>query len=175
MRKSRVGKSAAGWWMAAGAAMLISQTGCVTLLGGRVRSPKLDTSYLEAAGYTIPPGGMPAPVGRIASNEQAIVMEVRTAGKKPHMERIPLPKDRPMFVEDLVQEAKIHERVGSVAISIMRPTGPNLPPVRMDVKVLETGKCKDLEENYALMPGDHIIVNHDERTGLEMLVDKLKG
>ena len=174
MRKSAVGNSAVRWTIAACAAMLISQTGCVTLMGKK-RSPKLDTSYLEASGYTIPPGGMPAPVGRMASNEHAIVMEVRTGGKKPHMERIPLPKDRPMFVEDLVQEAQIHERVGSVAISIMRPTRPNDAPVRMDVHVQDTGKCKNMEENYALMPGDHIIVNRDERTGLEIFVDKLKG
>jgi hypothetical protein len=160
--------------IAAGAAILVSQTGCITLMG-KTRSPKLDTSYLEAAGYSIPPGGMPAPVGNLSSDGQAIVMEVRTAGKKPHMERIPLPKDRPMFVEDLVREAQIHERVGSVRISIMRSAGPGLPPVRMDVSVQETGKCKNMEENYALMPGDHLIVNHDERTGLEMLVDKFKG
>lgn len=174
MRKNVVDKSANHWIIAACAVMLVGQTGCVTLLG-KTRSPKLDTSYLEAAGYSIPPGGMPAPVGRMTGDGQAIVMEVRTAGEKPHMERIPLPKDHPMFVEDLVREAQIHERVGSVKISIMRPAGPGLPPVRMDVNVLENGKCKDLEENYALMPGDHLIVNHSGRTGLEMVFDKLKG
>ena len=174
MRKNAVGANAAGWMIAACAAILVSQTGCVTLMG-KTRSAKMDTSYLEASGYSIPPGGMPSPVGRMSGDGHAIVMEVRTGGKAPHMERIPLPKDRPMFVENLVQEAKIHERVGSVAISIMRPAGANLPPVRMDVNVLATGKCKNMEENYALMPGDHIIVNHDERTGLEMIVDKLKG
>ena len=168
MRKSRV------QWMAVGCAVaLLSQTGCVTLLG-KSRSSKIDTSYLEAAGYSIPPGGMPAPVGRLSGDGMAIVMEVRGTDEKAHIERIPLSKDRPMFVEDLVREAKIAERVGGVKISIMRPAGPNLPPVRMDVQVRETGKVKDLEDNYALMPGDHVIVNCDGRTSLEVFVDSLK-
>lgn len=170
MRNSRT-----RWLAATCAAVLLSQTGCITLLGGKVRRPKLDTSYLEAAGYSIPPGGMPAPVRPTHSDGRAIVMEVRGVEEKPHLEQIPLPKDRPMFVEDLVRDAKINERVGGVLISIMRPTGPNLPPVRMDVRVRETGKVKDLEENYALMPGDHVIVNTDGRTSLEVFVDSLKG
>lgn len=91
------------------------------------------------------------------------------------MERIPLSKERPMFVENLVQEAKIHERLGGVNISIMRPTGPTTPPVRMDVQVKDSGKVKNMEENYALMPGDHLIVNYDQRTTLEMFFDNVKG
>lgn len=154
--------------------LLISQTGCVTLLG-KTRSPKLDTSYLEASGYSIPPGGMPSPVGALSNNGHTIIMEVRTSGEKPHVERIHLPTDRAMFVEDLVQDAKIHERVGGVVISIMRPAGPNMPPVRMNVRVKDSGKVKNMEENYALMPGDHVIVNHDQRTSLEMLADSVRG
>ena len=161
-------------WIAVGCAVaLLSQTGCLSLLP-KPRRPKLDTSYLEAAGYSIPPGGMPTPVGRLSGDGLAIIMEVRGAEDKPHIERIPLPKDRPMFVEDLVREAKISERVGGVNISIMRPTGANLPPVRMDVVVRETGKVKNMEDNYALMPNDHIIVNCDGRTSLEVFVDSLK-
>ncbi len=158
-------------------ALLVSQTGCLTLgtLMGRSRSPKLDTSYLEAAGYSIPPGGMPSPVGQLANDGRSIVMEVRSSdGSKPHIERIRLSPDRPMFVETLVQEAKIHERVGGVKISIMRPTAPGSPPVRMDVRVKDDGKVKEMEENYALMPGDHVIVNYDQRTSLEVFVDNLK-
>ncbi len=73
---------------------LVCQIGCVTLMGKK-RSSKLDTTYLEAAGYSIPPGGMPSPVGEIASDGQSLVMEIRQDGEKPHMERIPLSKDGP--------------------------------------------------------------------------------
>ncbi len=118
---------------------LVCQMGCVTLMGKK-RSAKLDTTYLEAAGYSIPPGGMPSPVANMASDGQSLVLEVRQEGEKPHLERIPLPKDHPMFVETLVQEAKIHERLGGVNISIMRPTGPSTPPVRMNVRVKDTAK-----------------------------------
>lgn len=153
---------------------LICQLGCVSLMGKK-RSPKLDMTYLQAAGYSIPPGGMPSPVGDMSSDGQSLVMEVRQEGEKPHLERIPLPKDRPMFVETLVQEAKIHERIGGVNISIMRPTGPTTPPVRMDVRVKDSGKVKEMEENYALMPGDHLIVTYDQRTTLETFVDNIRG
>jgi hypothetical protein len=164
-----------GLWIIVGA-LLASQTGCFSLamLMGRSKKPRLDTSYIEAAGYSIPPGGMPAPVGNVANDGQSIVMEVRTPGEKPHLERIPLQKNRPMFVEDLVREAKINERLGGVMISIMRPAGGNLPPVRMDVRVKDNGQIKNMEENYALMPGDHLIVNHDQRTSLEVFVDSIK-
>ena len=166
-------KSRTGWITVSCAVVLICQVGCISLLP-KPRRPRLDTSYLEAAGYSIPPGGMPAPVGRLSGDGLAIIMEVRGAEDKPHIEQIPLPKDRPMFVEDLVREAKISERVGGVNISIMRPVGSNLPPVRMDVRVQETGKVKNMEDNYALMPGDHVIVNCDGRTSLEVFVDSLK-
>lgn len=159
-----------------GSALLASQTGCLSMatLMGRSKKPRLDTSYLEASGYSIPPGGMPAPVGNAASDGQSIVMEVRTSGDKPHLERIPLQKNRPMFIEDLVREAQLNERLGGVMISIMRPAGGNLPPVRMDVRVNDDGKVKKMEENYALMPGDHLIVNHDQRTSLEVFIDSIK-
>lgn len=154
---------------------LITQTGCLTMLLGQKRSSKLDTSYLQAAGYSIPPGGMPSPVGQLASDGKSLVLEVRQEGEKPHLERIPLPTDRPMFVETLVQEAKIHERMGGVNITIMRPTGPSTPPVRMDVQVRDTGKVKEMEENYAIIPGDHLIVTYDQRTTLETFVDNIRG
>ena len=164
-------------WVGLGllSAGLVCQSGCLSLMGGKKRSPKLDTTYLEAAGYTIPRGGMPSPVGNMASDGQSLIMEVRQDGEKPHIERIPLPKDHPMFVETLVQEAKIHERLGGVNISIMRPTGPNTAPVRMDVRVKDTGKVKEMEDNYALMPGDHLIVTYDQRTSLEVLMDNVRG
>ena len=153
---------------------LVYQTGCVSLMGKK-RSSKLDTSYLEAAGYSIPPGGMPSPIGDMASDGQSIVMEVRQDGEKPHIERIPLSKERPMFIETLVQEAKISERLGGVNISIMRPTGPTTPPVRLVVRVKDNGKVKEMEENYALMPGDHLIVTYDQRTSLETFVDNIRA
>ncbi len=45
----------------------------------------------------------------------------------------------------------------------------------MDVRVLDSGKVKEMEENYALMPGDHLIVTYDQRTSLETLIDHMRG
>lgn len=150
-----------------------SQTGCLSVatLMGQKRSPRLDTSYLKAAGYSIPPGGMPAPVTPTAADGRAVILEVR-GDERPHIEQIRMDTERPMFIEDIVRDAKLNEHVGAMRISVMRPVGAGGPPMRMDVQVNDSGKCPKVEQNYALMPGDHLIVNPDSRTSLELFVDK---
>jgi hypothetical protein len=157
------------WMLGLLVATVVAQTGCTSFsdLMGRKRTGRMDTSHLKAAGYSIPPGGLPAPVN---SDGRSLVLEVR--GSKHHVEQIRCDGQKPMFVEDLVRDAKLHERLGGMQLSILRPTGSNLPPVRMDVLVKDSGKVAKLEQNYALLPGDHIIVNPDSRSSLEQFVDK---
>lgn len=101
-------------------------------------------------------------------------MEVRD-GKEKHLESIPLPMDRGMTVEDLVQQAELHDKLGKVHVSIMRPVSPEQPPVRLDVPFDSKGRAKSVGQNYALLPNDHLIVVSDNRSGLERLVDKQLG
>ncbi len=149
-----------------------SQTGCLTLSGflGEKKSPTLDTRMLETQGYSIPPGGMPSPVAPDPSGKPRVILEVREG--ETHLESIPLPMDRAVFIEELVQEARLHDRFGQLSISIMRPTEAGNPPLRMDTATDTKGKAKNVGQNYALQPGDHIIVNSDNRTSLERWVEK---
>ncbi len=149
-----------------------TQSGCITLsaLMGQTKSPTLDTRFLEAQGYSIPPGGMPAPVAPDPSGAPRVILEVREDGT--HLESIPLPMDRPVFIEDLVQEARLHDRFGQLSVSIMRPSESGGPPVRLDTRIDDSGKTVNTGQNYALMPGDHLIVNSDNRSGLERVIDK---
>lgn len=152
-----------------------SQTGCITLsaLMGQKRSPTIDTSMLEAQGYSVPPGGMPSPISPNAGSGPRVVLEVRADER--HLESIPLPTDRGVFVEELVQQAGLHEKLGFMSISIMRPNGPGSPPIRLDTKIDGKGKAVSVGRNYALLPGDHLIVVSDQRSSFERFIDKHFG
>ena len=109
----------------------------------------LDTSMLKRQGYSIPPGGMPSQVSPNSSGAPRVVLEVRGDSDK-HMESIPLPADRPMFIEDLVQEAQLHERLGKLQISIMRPNGSGNPPMRLECETDSKGKATTIGNNHDL-------------------------
>lgn len=151
---------------------LLSQSGCLTLsaLLGESKSSTLDTSMLEAQGYSIPPGGMPSPVASDPDSGPRIILEVRDGDR--HLESIPMPTDRAVFIEDIVQQAQLHERIGQLVINIMRPSKQGGPPIRMETRTDDSGKVTNIGQNYALMPGDHLVVSGDNRSGLERIIDK---
>ncbi|GIW99542.1 MAG: hypothetical protein KatS3mg111_2875 [Pirellulaceae bacterium] len=154
-------------------ALLACQPGCLVLdqfiQGGRGERRALDVSHLEAQGYSMPPGGLPTSVTDDASSGPSIVLEVRN-GDAPHLERIPLPIDRPVFVQDIVQQANLHKQIGRLQIAIMRPVGPGQPPLRMDVRTDGKGQTTSMGTNYALVSGDHLIVTKDDTGGLGELI-----
>ncbi|MCA9195090.1 MAG: hypothetical protein KDB03_25135 [Planctomycetales bacterium] len=153
--------------------LLATNSGCITLTS-LIRGPKrptLDTSYLEAQGYSIPPGGMPAPVHLPAGSGPSVVLEVR-GSEVPQLERVPLPTDRSMFLQDLVQESHLHETFGQLEISIMRTQDPSQPPVRLVATTDDDGRVKNLGQNYALLPGDRVIAIRDQRSALEKFISK---
>ena len=149
--------------------LVATQTGCSISSFIRSDTPQVDTKLLEAQGYSIPPGGMPMQVEPGDSTEPSIVLEVRTAGNKRHVERIPLPSDQGVFVQDLVQQAQLHQRIGKLHIHIMRPTTHGAPPVRLDLKTDSKGTTST-GTNYALFPGDHLIVNEDNSSAIEKFI-----
>ncbi len=169
-RKKAVSMKSALWFnLIALVAMLATQSGC-ELLTMTKRKPTLDTSLLKAQGYSIPPGGMPAQVAPDSQGRPRVVLEIRSDER--HLESIPFPASGVLFIEDLVQQAKLSETFGQLTISIMRPNGAGVPPVRLDVRTNSKGKVTNVGQNYALRPDDYIIVLHDERTNLERFIEK---
>ncbi len=151
--------------------LLVTQPGCLLLSALLPKKPSngLDVSHLKAQGYSIPPGGMPAAVALDPNDGPRVILEIR--GDKRHLETIPL-SEKGMFIEDLVQQAKLHENFGQLSISIMRPNGQGAPPVRMDLTTDDKGKATNVGQNYGLLPGDHIIVLPDDRSYLERFITK---
>ncbi|MEM8732863.1 MAG: hypothetical protein AAGG44_01480, partial [Planctomycetota bacterium] len=152
--------------------ILTTQAGCLSLNRFmRKSSPQLDTSLLEAQGFSVPPGGMPTAVDAGSSGEPSVVLEIRRGGNERHVERIPLPMDKGVFVEDIVQQAKLHEHLGNLNISIMRPNQTaGSPPIRLDLRTDSKGRAHSVGSNYALFPGDHLVVIEDQRSMLERFI-----
>jgi hypothetical protein len=147
--------------------MAIVISGCSSMFGDRTEPmDKLDTSAMRAAGYNFDEKGaqrvMPAGDGR-----PSVVLEVRH-GKR-HFERIPLQPDKPTFIQDIVDDAKLVDRIGKIQVTILRPTGPNHPPIRMLADFDPDTKRIVVGQNYAVQPDDQIIVAKDTRSWLDNL------
>ena len=155
-----------------------SQTGCISLaalMGMQRKTSGLDTRLLEAQGYSLPPGGMPTAVKPDESGRPRVVLEVRDKNDKRHIESIPLSTDNPLFVQDLVKQAQLHDHFGSLYISIMRPSTGGAPPIRLKVHTDDDGNTTSLGANYALLPGDHLIVTEDNQSALTKFVKSQFG
>jgi hypothetical protein len=146
-------------------------SGCSTFaLKNRGPLDNLDLDSMKAAGYPVGPEGaqIPIPTG---TDVPSVVLEVNK-GKK-HLERIPLPADKPMFVADLVRDAKLTDKLGRIQLVVLRPTGPNMPPVRMDVDFDTKGKNVMEGQNYSLRDGDTIIVRPDTTTAMDRFIKSI--
>lgn len=150
--------------------VLAQASGCALSSLISRKSPQLDTSLLAAQGYSIPPGGMPTQLAESdSSGEPSITLEIR-GDNEPKVRRVPLPVDRAVFADEVVRQGSLQEHLGRVNMSIMRPSGQGNPPIRMDVRFDDDGKPENLGTNYALLPGDHVIVIADQRSALERFI-----
>ena len=137
-------------------------TGCSSLVGRSKNSvSNLDPDSMKVAGLTGGPAN--APSAMLTENgEPCIILEVRD-GKR-HVEKIPLHPGEPMFIGDMVADAQLYKRIGKIKLTIIRPNGANLPPVRLDVDFDSSGQKVMEGQNYSLRPGDHVLVSRDENS-----------
>ncbi len=139
----------------------------------RESTSSLDLKSLQNAGYSVDENGalLAVPHTTSSSGLPTVVLDIRNGDQ--YMERIPLSPEKPMFVSDVVKDAKLVERIGKIKVSVIRETTPTSPPVRMDVDFDSKGKEVMQEQNYALQPNDRIIVRKDDRTWLDNAMDSL--
>jgi hypothetical protein len=146
----------------------VSHTGCSTLVWNKNKS-QYDTTALKTEGYDIRALSSQNALATLPpSDKPSIVLEVHHNGR--HMERIPLPTDRPWFVQDLITEAEIQKRIGVTNIRIIRPVAPPGPPLVLDVPVSADGKDVNAGQNYSLCPGDMVIVKANNMGIFERMV-----
>jgi len=142
-------------------------SGCATFIGkGKSPLDNIDTTSLKKEGYTLGSHGVMQPLPT-EEGKPSIVLEV-IDGKR-HFEKVPLSPGQPMFVADLIRDAKLTSRIGRIQVKILRPNGAGAP-VRLDVDFDDSGKQVMEGMNYSLRPGDHVLVVRDERSMLNRLL-----
>lgn len=164
-------KTSLSWCFLIACVAITLNSGCSAMMGERNKGPlsNIDMNSLKAAGYAA--GSTPAAVEPSQDGRPTVILEVRD-GKK-HMERIPLPPDKPTYISDIVKDAKLVEKLGRIDLAIMRPSGTSAPPVRMQIDFDTRGKNVMEDQNYSLRSGDHIIVAPDDTTAIDRLVESV--
>lgn len=108
--------------------------------------------------------------GEAAAQVATISVEVRPAGRRePEMQQFPL--NEAMHVQDLLEQTGLSRRFRRMELQVIRPTGGDM--ARMRVKYShQTGRVDPLFD-YALRPGDHVVVTEDTSTVLDDMLQSL--
>jgi hypothetical protein len=143
----------------------LASSGCSSIIL-KAKGPldNIDPKGLQQAGYTMGQYGTERAIPAGDSSSPSVVLEVHN-GKR-HFEKIPLVAGQPLFISDLIRDAKLQKKIGKIKTTILRPNGKNLPPVRLDVDFDDSGKSVMEGQNYSLRAGDHIVVRQDDRSVL---------
>ena len=99
----------------------------------------------------------------------SITMEIRPAGKKPEMTQLQL--DNGTTVQQTLEKAKLIKRFRRMNIEVMRVTGEQR--AKLDVKYDHTKARVNPLYDYALHPGDHLIVAQDTSTALDDMLESI--
>jgi hypothetical protein len=147
---------------------LISGLGCSSMMqkdSGAM--PGVDLESARMAGYEVGPTGIETIVP-VKSDKPSVVLQVNDRGR--HMEQIPLPDDKPMFVGDVVEDAQLVEKLGRISLTILRPNPNGGPPIRLPVDFDAKGKRVVEGQNYSVREGDQIVVTPAKKGFLQGLI-----
>lgn len=95
-------------------------------------------------------------------------LEIRAAGKSPEFREIQLREG--MCIQDALTETQLTRRFGRMDLQLMRRNEQGL--AKMDSKYEHKRNRVNPMYDYALHPGDHLVVTEDTTTALD---DMLKG
>ncbi len=151
-------------------ALVIHASGCSLFATRDAKESAFNTEAAKALGYTLGSNGFEQAMPT-AGDQPYVYLEV--INKKQHLERIPMPVDKPMFIDDILQEAKLPQRLGRIDVVILRPTGPNRPPVRMEVDMDQRSGSVAHGQNYSLRPGDKVIVSKNRESALDRMMSSV--
>ena len=102
----------------------------------------------------------------------AVTMEIRPVGKKkPEMTQLQL--DSGATVQQALEKAKLVKRFRRMNIEVMRVAGQQR--AKLDVKYDHTKAQVNPLYDYALYPGDHLIVAEDPSTSLDDMFNSIAG
>ncbi len=106
--------------------------------------------------------------GQVApSAGPTLTMEIRESGKKPEIKQFPL--DDGSTVQQLLEKAKLVRKFRRMDIEVLRTTGDQR--AKMMVKYDHTQAQVKPEYDYALHPGDHVIVQEITKTAFDDMLE----
>lgn len=81
-----------------------------------------------------------------------------------------------IFTSTLLKQTGVLKKYGKVQVAVFRPSPSSFDGVRMDV-MFAPGSGREIrpESDYALRPGDRIVVRKDDRMSVDSLVDFAMG
>jgi hypothetical protein len=112
---------------------------------------------------------LPASTDVTAASAPAITMEIRASGKKPEIK--PFQLDNGITVQQMLEKAKLVKKFRRMDIEILRVTGDQR--AKLAVKYDHTEAQVRPEYDYALYPGDHVIVQEVTKTAFDDMFDSV--
>lgn len=97
----------------------------------------------------------------------AISMEIRESGKKPEIKQFPLADGS--TVQQLLENAKLVRKFRRMDIEVLRTTGDQR--AKLAVKYDHTQAQVRPEYDYALHPGDHVVVQEITKTAFDDMLE----
>lgn len=106
---------------------------------------------------------LPESAALAPSPAATITMEIRAAGKKPEMTQVQL--ENGVTVQQMLEKMKLVKRFRRMNIEVMRVTDQQR--AKLDVKYDHSKAHVNPLYDYALYPGDHLIVAEDTSTAID--------
>jgi hypothetical protein len=105
-------------------------------------------------------------------NNGSITVEIRPEKSgKPELRQLPL--QSPMYVQQALEATGVIKRFRGMNVELIRMAGDKRQ--KMDSKYVRAGRRVDPGYDYALHPGDHLIVTEDSTTVLDEMFHALTG
>lgn len=141
------------WEIRLGSVAVLLLSGCTVMdAGGQKNMPLADGAAATA----------PTPVA-------TVTMEVRPVGKKPEMAQTQV--NRGATVQQVLEQTKLVQRFRRMKIEVLRVAGDQR--AKLDVKYDHTKAQVNPLYDYAIYPGDHLIVAEDPATSLDDMLKSL--
>ena len=101
----------------------------------------------------------------------SITVEIRPAGKKAEMRQMPLTNG--MRIQEALEQLGLVKRFRRMRILVMRAASGQRH--KLEVKYDHTAHAVDPLYDYALHPGDHLVVIQDTATFIDDMLQNLTG
>ena len=109
----------------------------------------------------------------VANGQQAMaVVEVRADGHDPKIYQLPLEAE--MHVQDAIEKSRAQRKFRRMHVSVVR-TSPEGRRHKMDCRYEAAKRRVAMQYDYALQPGDYIVIAEDTTTMIDDMFEQISG